>query len=200
MADERVDPRYDPVFQRGYTPGTSSPGRRAAEDRTEPPAPYIAPLSGRDGAGRPLAGAGLSAASASASTSPAAPGAALPSASPSRAEREEAARAQLRASAEAASTASAAPAATADDAVPRRDIRRNPFLWAVVVIGALLIVAGIGLLQDLGRQLTDTGTGTGANYLQLQFEMTGGPMAIALGIAAIVAVILVHGVEWQRGR
>jgi hypothetical protein len=180
MAEESIDPRYDPMYQRGYTPGTAAPARRAAQDTTEAPAPYIPPLSSR---------------------APAAPAAPAGSRTAAPTPGETAAHAELRARAEAAAAGTAAPAPAVEvEAAPRRDLRRNPFLWAVLVIGVLLIVAGIGLLQDLGRQLTDTGTGTATNYLQLQFEMSASPLSIALGIAAILAVLLVYALDWQRRR
>ena len=173
MADDGYDPRFDPAFQRGFEGETSFPPRQVPSSRaTSRPAAIPAPE-------RIIA--------------PMPPGLGTrPNAQqPVRRVDDEfrpPAQRELLEHYEHLERAEVAP-------VP---LRSNPFLIAVLVIAVALIGAGvlIGSRIDLWyNDVSPDGPGFGLLNM-LQF---GAPLAIMLGIATVLAVLVILALRW-RGR
>lgn len=165
-----LDPRYSPVFQRGFDPGQTAPRADPASTPAEPaPASVIAPPP----AARPREAA--SARSAAPATDDSAHG---------RGDRTAGER-------EPETVAVPAPIGRAPWA--------NPFVVALAVIGVLCIAGGVSLIQlamrDIasGVMFTDQG-----GYVLLQVIVYGSPMAIATGVLILAAVLVLFAVHWSR--
>lgn len=173
MAEEpAIDPRYDPAFQRGFDgttpPATASPSHRATPHATSA---LQRPVSEP----RPHA------------VAPAEP-------------RERIGLPPPTPGAEPEPETTAAPAPVAGFAAsPARAPWRNPFAIAVAVIGIAVLALGIWLLQET-YQLTQSegGFSSQADYWFLQWGMIGGPIFAGLGVAILVAVLVLCAVHWAH--
>ena len=82
---------------------------------------------------------------------------------------------------------------------PRRDVRRNPFLIAVLVLGAALVAGGLAWANQ-GRDIVTShgGATTELDYWFIQATVFGSPIAVALGIALIAGVLFFFAYAWNR--
>jgi len=171
MAEQpAIDPRYDPAFQRGYNGPVATGSRADAVVRR--PAPHVTSALQRPAAE---------------------PGSPHPHPDPVA----EIVRDPEPTDQEAARAATAATIVTAPAAM--RPPWSNPFAIAVTVVGIVVLALGVWLLQET-YQLTQSETGfqTQADYWFLQWGMIGGPVFAALGIAILVAVLVLCAVYWGR--
>ncbi|MCS0498592.1 tetraspanin family protein [Protaetiibacter mangrovi] len=93
----------------------------------------------------------------------------------------------------------ATPASVVQVAPALRPPWTNPFAIAVTIIGIAVFGVGVWLLQET-YQLTQSETGfqTQADYWFLQWGMIGGPIFAGLGVAILVAVLVLCAAYWAR--
>lgn len=162
-AQRKLDPRYDPAFQPGYT-GPVVSARRGPGSRVSVPAPdAVAP----DAEGATVAQG--------------APG--------SSAERGAAAPEPVAADAD-------APAPARESL---RELLRNPFLVALTVLGAVLLIAGIAWAER-ARQLVETRgvASTELDYWFLQTTVVGAPLTVIAGLGVLAGVLFSAARAWER--
>jgi hypothetical protein len=169
--DKRVDPRYDPAFQRGFDGEVSTGSRqRTAARRTAvvASAPYREPA---DAVPEDDLTPGVVEAPLTRSAAPARPDDTAPSVAVDRAER-------------------------ADEV---RRVMRNPFHIALAVLGLLLIIGGGSALGVLYATVIATGgAGSDTDYWVFETVLFAGPLAIALGVTIWAALLFLLGRAWQR--
>ena len=171
MADEGYDPRFDPAFQRGFEGETAFPPRQVpANQRTSRQAAIPAP----ERIVAPI------------------PAELRPRTSgerPTRLSDDE-----YRAS---------APQRVEFEFEPRVDLppvplRSNPFLIAVLVIAVALIGAGVLIGSRIDSWYDDVSP-DGPGFGLLNMLQFGAPLAIILGVATVIAVLVILALRW-RGR
>lgn len=172
MADSSgIDPRYDPVFQRGYD-GTAPATQRAGSARRAPAAGSALQHRTRQ---------------PDAETPAPAPAAASASAAPS----------QTTTGTEAGVEPAPAPVVIA--AAPTlRPPWRNPFLWALTAIGLVLVVGGIATLRATIEPFTTEAQLPNGDYWWLQVALFGTPIIVALGGGILAGVLFVFAGYWSR--
>jgi hypothetical protein len=173
MAEQpEIDPRYDPAFQRGYDGAVATGSRTDAAARRT--APHVTTALQRPVA---QAAAPRPAADAFEQVVSSPPVATEPDAAP----------------------AVSAPAVAQVVAPALRPPWTNPFAIAVAIIGIAVLGAGVWLLQET-YQLTQSENGfqTQTDYWFLQWGMIGGPIFTGLGIAILVAVLVLCAAYWSR--
>ncbi|HEX7834000.1 MAG TPA: hypothetical protein VF479_00865 [Pseudolysinimonas sp.] len=160
--DQRVDPRYDPAFQRGFEGEVTSGLRsRTSVRRTAlvSPAPYR-----------------------STEPEPAVEDYGVQDATQTR------------------TGADAEPEATPDHVPARvagvRDLRRNPFLITLVVLGAALTIAGVAWANQARQAVADLATEL--DYWYLQASTVGAPLTIIAGLGILAGVLFVAAAAWNR--
>ena len=77
-------------------------------------------------------------------------------------------------------------------------LRSNPFLIAVLVIAVALIGAGVLIGSRIDLWYDDVSP-DGPGFGLLNMLQFGGPLAIILGIATIITVLVILALRW-RGR
>jgi len=160
MSDDasKIDPRFDPAFQRGFDGPVDAvpPARRES----------LLPSPARPVTTAPTAAArGAVAASAVSSAAPDAP-------------RE------------------LVEPTTELDPAPRRP---NPFLVALLVIAAALIVGGFYLVARLNELFTRSqNTGNWGDYIAVQVLTIAAPVLGILGVATAIGVVFIYAVRWGR--
>ncbi len=98
-----------------------------------------------------------------------------------------------------ADRAEAAPAALVVAAPALRAPWTNPFAVAVAVLGVAVLATGIWLLQETYRMMqSEQGFQTQVDYWFLQSGMIAGPVFAGLGLAILVAVLMLCAVYWAR--
>lgn len=174
MADEGYDPRFDPAFQRGFEGETAFPPRQAPAQPTSRQAAIPAPE-------RIVAP--------------------VPAELRSRTYGEPVSR---RADDEFRPPAhrdplERGPVEYVERAeVPAVPLRSNPFLIAVLVIAVALIGAGVLVGSRIDLWYDDVSP-DGPGFGLLNMLQFGAPLAIMLGIATVVAVLVILALRW-RGR
>jgi hypothetical protein len=166
--DKRVDPRYDPAFQRGFEGAVTSGLRSRSVQRPAlvTPAPYRA----------------------EAETEP-----------PQReaVRRESQPREVELTRSGAVEEPEPAPEFVAFGATRR--LSRNPFLVALVLLGAAMTVGGIAWANQ-ARLLVATrgGAATDLDYWFLQASVVAAPLTIIAGIGILAGVLFIAAVAWNR--
>lgn len=180
--DARIDPRYDPAFQRGFDGEVVSGqrGRSAGVLRSAvtSPAPYRArPDSVPDG-DEP---AGLVEAPVTRATRLASSG---------------------QAPSDDAEQSSGYDTEYDDDTIYRpsgvRGMLRNPFVIALIVLDALLIVSGIAWFGG-SRALVSGNVTSELDYWLLQTSVVGAPIVVAAGALVLAGLLALFARAWQRG-
>lgn len=174
---ERVDPRYDPAFQRGYA-GEVRMGHRgeSALRRT--------------------------AAVASAPDRAAAAAAAMPPATARSAQEASPVSGIPHAEVHAAGPASSRPEAPDEPILisepsSARDVTRNPFYLAVAALAVLLIVGGAVWLNQGFAAIADDRTSTTVGYYAAMAMSFGAPLTIGIGVAIIAGLLFVLARGWR---
>lgn len=163
--DQRVDPRYDRAFQRGFDGEVAEGARTSTQVRRTAlvaPAPYRSsePQPDVDDYG-------------------------VRDAAPTR------------------SAAVDDPEPTPEPVLVRsaslRDLTRNPFLVALVVLGAVMTVAGVAWANQ-ARQLVAArgGASTELDYWFLQASVVAAPLTIIAGILILAGVLFIAAIAWSR--
>lgn len=171
-----IDPRYDPVFQRGYSGQVATGDRADAANRVAGVPRVSSALRRPDPEPRGV----VAAASAD-------PGErlGLPAAVP------EARGADPAAASESSAVHVAAPA--------MRPPWANPFAIAVAVLGIGALAFGGWLLQEALRLVqSETGFQTQLDYWLMQWGMWGGGIFTGVGVLIVAAVLLLCAVYWSR--
>lgn len=179
MAEQpEIDPRYDPAFQRGYDGAVATGSRSDAASRRT--APHVTSALQRATSQPPAptrtaaADTGFDGVMTGGGPAPAQVGA------------------------DAAAAASAAPVVQV--AAPAlRAPWTNPFAIIVTIVGIGVLGVGVWLLQET-YQMTQSETGfqTQTDYWFMQWGMIAAPIFVSLGIAILVAVLVMCAVCWGR--
>jgi hypothetical protein len=163
--DARVDPRYDPAFQRGFE-GTVTSGLRS---RT--------------------------AVRRSALVSPAPYRSAEPEPDVEEYGVQEATTTRTGAEAE----PEPAPAYVAAPQAGVRELRRNPFLIALLVLGLVMVIGGAAWANQARQTVADRGgASTELDYWFLQATVVGAPLTIVAGIGILAGVLFIAASAWNR--
>lgn len=171
----KIDPRYDPAFQRGFT-GEVQTGQHphGAVRATHPPTQTQSQASVADSALRraePLTDASVPPAYAVGPVDDEADDATVDA---DEAEVEEA---------------------------PARPLTRNPFILVLALLGAALIVAGISWAITGRATMTDSGSlASERDYWYVQAALLGAPVTIAAGALIFAGVLFMFAHAWSRGR
>ncbi len=92
-------------------------------------------------------------------------------------------------------TGRAATVSATDDAPSQR---RNPFLIAAVVIAGLLIVGGVLIFARLPEWRATVQGDALVDFATLQVLYFASPLMVILGIATIIALLILAGSRWRR--
>jgi hypothetical protein len=185
MSDEsktRIDPRFDPAFQRGFDPSTQ------VDERVPIAEPRRAPLSG-------------SSAVSGAPTPIAAPAKIIPLQAPPRppvAQRSTPSAATTPATSDdvVRLDESTEPEDVTDDANPTR----NPFLLALGIIAVVLVAVGIWLFDQTGDAFNSREVRSQGDYMTLVATIQMAPFIALLGGATAIGVIFMFAAKWRRRR
>lgn len=161
--DTRVDPRYDPAFQRGFDGPVASGIRPRSVQRPAlvTPAPY------REAHPEP---------EAAATASPAASTPDSAATAPDRADEDD------------------------DLAAPtHRRLSRNPFLVALTILGAGMVLGGIAWASQ-ARAIVATrgGASTDLDYWFLQASVVAAPLTVLTGVGILAGVLFVAAAAWNK--
>lgn len=184
MAEQPIDPRYDPAFQRGFSGDVATGSRADAAPRS----------------------AGTRASGAPHVTSALHRPVAEPRGAHPRAEGGAGGGPGERIGLPPEETiASAEPAAAAQLAVVRiespalRPPWTNPFAIVVAILGIAALGTGIWLTQQAFRLATESQSfTTQVDYVFLQWSMWGGPVFLGAGVVTIAALLLFCAGYWAR--
>ena len=177
MADDpnRIDPRYDPAFQRGFSgdvrtqPRAETALRRTAVVSSAPDRSALAtPVPAVASAGRPVDGA-----------------------TPVPTAAEPVGAAASAPGVEAAAVAAAEPVASP------RDVTRNPFYLAVAALAVLLIVGGAVWLNQGFAAIADGRAASDVGFYAASTMSVGAPLLIGIGILIIAGLLFVLGRGWR---
>jgi hypothetical protein len=82
-----------------------------------------------------------------------------------------------------------------------RRLSRNPFLLALVVLGAAMTIGGIAWANQ-ARLLVATrgGAATDLDYWFLQASVVAAPLTIIAGIGILAGVLFIAATAWNRRR
>jgi hypothetical protein len=169
MAEQpSIDPRYDPAFQRGFDGAVATGSRTDVAARRA--APHVTSALQRPVGDRPAASPRESIDTIIG----------------------------LPPEPVAAADAVAAPVVAAAP-VPLRPPWTNPFAIVVTLVGVAVLAVGVWLLQEVTRITAGDGSlQSQTDYVLLQWGIYGAPIALALGAAILVAVLLFCAVYWGR--
>lgn len=166
-----VDPRYDPAFQRGFQGEVATgPHGQSTLRRTA----AVNPPSTRPGPQR--AESFVPAPFAQ----PAVPQSPDPAPEPA--------------------ASAGQPAPVSQPAGGARELTRNPFVIALAVLGALLIVGGaVWAYEGFATIVKNGGTRNEVEFWAAQTMSFGAPLAIVLGLAIAATLLALLGRAWHRG-
>jgi hypothetical protein len=189
-SETHIDPRFDPVFQRGFDPSTSV-------DESVPAAapPAAAPLAGvprRAPSSVPVAAAGAPAPIA-------APARIIPVQAPPPlpvSERSAPPVVQAELTPDDVVRLADSPEDIADDSSPTR----NPFLLALGIIAVVLVAVGIWLFGQTGDAFNSSEVRSQGDYMTLVATIQVAPFIALLGGATAISVIFVFAARWRRHR
>jgi hypothetical protein len=172
MADDdtdRIDPRYDAAFQRGYAGEALAPGP-APMRRVAPVVPPAAE-----------------------------PARTVPSAAPTRIEPVPPALSDSPEAGAAASSGSAPATVSRPvaDHASAWDTTRNPFYLAAAALAVLLVVAGAVWLDQGFAAIADKRWATDVGYYAAMTMSFGAPLLIAIGVAILGALLFVLARAWR---
>jgi hypothetical protein len=195
MTDEdgaAIDPRYDPAFQRGFSgevatgPRGQSTLRRTAAVN---PAPARAPQRIQE---PPIAP----------STAPATTSVFAPASTPGAVAGDASAHPFAPHPISDAAPAGGVPmAAVGVSAVTPRELARNPFVVALAVLGAVLLIAGgLWAYEGFATIIKNGGTRNEVEFWAAQTMSFGAPLTIVLGLAVAAVLLVLFGRAWQRAR
>lgn len=165
--DQRVDPRYDPAFQRGFE-GTVTSGlrRNTAVRRTSLVSP--APVQATDG-----------------DVETAHEDPRIVDVEPTRSAADE--------------EPEPTPELVTVSSLTMRQLSRNPFLIALVVLGGALTLGGLAWSNQARMLVSDRGgAGTDLDYWFLQTSVNAAPLATLAGIGILAGVMFVAAIAWNR--
>lgn len=85
--------------------------------------------------------------------------------------------------------------------VTPRDLIRNPFMVALAVLGALMILVGaIWAYEGFAAIVKNGGTRNEVEFWAAQTMSFGAPLAIVVGLAIAAGLLALFGRSWQRSR
>ena len=177
MADDpnRIDPRYDPAFQRGYEGDVRTQARSESALRRAPLA-SSAP-------GRPAATVTPQPATPRVVDAP--PPVVVPTA------------AEPVGSSPTAPAASAEPTVVAEAPASARDVTRNPFYLAAAALAVLLIVGGAVWLNQGFAAIADGRAASDVGYYAAATMTVGAPLLMGIGVLIIAGLLFVLARGWR---
>lgn len=185
MSDEsntRIDPRFDPAFQRGFDPSTP------VDEHVPVAAPRRVPSVGPtavSGSPAPIAAPARIIPVQAPPPPPVAQRATLP-VIPTPETPDEVVRLEESTESEEA----------ADDASPTR----NPFLLALGIIAVVLIAVGIWLFGQTGDAFNSREVRSQGDYMTLVATIQMAPFIALLGGATAIGVVFMFAAKWRRRR
>lgn len=167
--DQRVDPRYDPAFQRGFEGDVTSTIRtRTAVRRTA----LVSPAPFRSNEPEP-------------EPEPEVEEYGVHDVEPTRSAVDDA--------------PGVAPERVAVRPAGVRDLTRNPFLVILVVLGLIMIVGGGAWANQGRQLVAARGgASTELDYWFLQATVVAAPLTILAGIAILAGVLFIAAAAWNR--
>jgi len=82
-----------------------------------------------------------------------------------------------------------------------RDLIRNPFIIALAVLAALLILVGaIWAYEGFAAIVKNGGTRNEVEFWAAQTMSFGAPLAIVVGLGVVAVLLVVFGRSWQRNK
>lgn len=76
--------------------------------------------------------------------------------------------------------------------------RANPFLIALAAVALLLIIGGLGAIQQVRTIFAAQDIAVDLDYVSLNMLIFGAPLSIALGVATGVGVLFMYAIDWRR--
>ncbi|WP_157157252.1 hypothetical protein [Diaminobutyricimonas sp. LJ205] len=210
MTDDSFDPRYDPVFQRGFDrarPGTSPAGQRGIRDSKVESPPAEAPSPSAPATEEPVVDtSSMRDWTRDPTRLPAREPIWVPTREPTRMRgigESAVPRVPTRAPVpEVYATDATAPADTAapgdnDQAArPGMVLRGNPFIYALIGVGVFLML--LGLWGQWGAADGRTGSYRSPDELVLDEFLAGiGPWCMTIGIGTLVTVLVLYALHWR---
>ncbi|MBH0023148.1 hypothetical protein [Salinibacterium sp. SWN248] len=186
--DKNIDPRFDPVFQRGYAAGEGGQreeNTRAARNvdsyRQPGPATVVPPAPRFPTDDRATAAAATATISARELDPSPASGNTHPPADPQSQYLDDAA-------------ASAAPVATRTPT----SLARNPWIYVLWAVGGGLMASGVGGLWWAFKGLYGRGTINENSWELFNLAQVASPICITAGAFCVASALLVHCLNWMR--
>jgi len=179
MADDpnRIDPRYDPVFQRGFDGDVrTQPRAESALRRTA----VVSPTPERSAIATPVP-APVTAPTAD----PAEDAVPVPTA------------AEPVGAAAAAGRAGETVVIAAEPAASARDLTRNPFYLAVAALAVLLIVGGAVWLNQGFAAIADGRAASDVGFYAASTMAVGAPLLMGIGILIVAGLLFVLARGWR---
>ena len=174
-----IDPRYDPAFQRGFE-GQVATGAHGQSTLRRTAAVTPAPP-------RPAPAVSVFAPAVAAPSEGAAPAAAIPLSGDAG-----------------VNVGSAAPSPASVGWAPvvgPRELLRNPFVIALIVLAAALVLTGIiWAYQGFSSIVKNGGTRNEVEFWAAQTMSFGAPLAIVVGLIVAGVLLALFGRSWQRSR
>ncbi|MBH0130034.1 hypothetical protein [Salinibacterium sp. NK8237] len=178
--DKSIDPRFDPVFQRGYAAGEGGPREestrtaRTVDSYRQPVATSVAPAPpqvARDERGPSL----------SAPPSAVAP---MPVSDPTTPQTQYLDGAAVVEGPEVTSTPTS--------------LARNPWIYVLWSVGGVLMASGVGGLWWSFKGLYGRGTIDENSWQLFNLAQTASPLCIIAGAFCVASALLVHCLDWMR--
>jgi hypothetical protein len=175
-----IDPRYDRAFQRGFEGEvTTGPRGQSTLRRTAAvnPAPARMPAQVVDRIDR------------------------VDRIEPTSVEQPEPSRFSPESDSAPAVVVAASADAAPEPVTTPRDLIRNPFIIALAVLGALLILVGsIWAYEGFAAIVKNGGTRNEVEFWAAQTMSFGAPLAIVVGLGVVAVLLVLFGRSWQRSR
>ncbi|MBH0053178.1 hypothetical protein I6E74_03220 [Salinibacterium sp. SWN139] len=186
--DKNIDPRFDPVFQRGYAAGEggereeNTRAARNVDSYRQPVTNAVAPSATRAFAEEtaPLAGVAATGSPSAPRTSPLSDNE-QPSMGPQSQYLDDAA-------------ASVAPVATRTPT----GLARNPWIYVLWAVGGGLMAGGVGGLWWAFKGLYGRGTINENSWELFNLAQVASPICITAGAFCVASALLVHCLDWMR--
>lgn len=91
-----------------------------------------------------------------------------------------------------------APVATGDVDEGPVSRRPNPFLLALAAVSLLLIVGGVGAIQQVRGIFAAEDIAVDLDYVSLHMLIYAAPLSVALGVATGIGVLFLYAIDWRK--
>lgn len=76
--------------------------------------------------------------------------------------------------------------------------RPNPFLLALAAVSLLLIVGGVGAIQQVRGIFAAEDIAVDLDYVSLHMLIYAAPLSVALGVATGIGVLFLYAIDWRK--